>query len=341
MSSLKKLYYNFSSIIPMNVLQSVSGASTLFPYHHTVSSEFLPHIKHLYNYKNETQFIHDIDVLLKSFKPASVDDVQQSLAKNNRLPERSFLLSFDDGFREVHDIVAPILEKKGIPAIFFINPAFIGNKLLFYRCKISLLIHELLKHASDKRYITTYTRRLTGPKDLNKVEAITAALKKINQHTSHILDEIAAENNYSFASFLQEQQPFLTGDQVISLHKKGFSIGAHSLDHPYYPLLNLDQQIEQTEKSCRFVNELTGTDQCTFSFPHSDSEISKEFFSCVDREMISLFFGIQNQKAEDDHTVIQRFNAERPEISMDVQLKGLIFLIALRKLAGKNKVIRH
>ncbi|RXM60445.1 polysaccharide deacetylase family protein, partial [Chryseobacterium sp. CH1] len=49
------------------------------------------------------------------------------------------LLTFDDGFREFYDVVAPILERKGIYACNFVNPAFIDNEEMMFRCKSSLL----------------------------------------------------------------------------------------------------------------------------------------------------------------------------------------------------------
>jgi peptidoglycan/xylan/chitin deacetylase (PgdA/CDA1 family) len=338
MSLIKNIYYNTCSLLPLKLLQKISPATTLLPYHHTVSSSFLPHIGHLYSYKNENQFIKDLDFLLKHYSPIAVNDFITSVKKNHALPPRSFLLSFDDGFREIYDIVAPILEKKGVPSIFFINPDFIDNNELFYRCKISLLLDALQQNKNNKSFLDLFGENL----DLQKrsFEDIKINLKKIDHTKISQLNILAEKIGISFEHFLKDQQPFLTSIQLKLLQEKGFAIGAHSINHPYYHLLGLEEQIKQTIESCNYVTEKTGTRQCCFSFPHSEKEISQEFFKELNKYNIPLIFGIQNQKSEFHNNVVHRFNAERPELRLDLQVKGLLFLTWLRQITGKNVVIR-
>jgi peptidoglycan/xylan/chitin deacetylase (PgdA/CDA1 family) len=339
MSLLKNIYYRGSSLLPMKLVKGIGRPGILLPYHHTVSSQFLPHIGHLYSYKNETQFIKDLDFLLKHYKPVTAEEVVAAVSNNHALPSPSFLLSFDDGLREVNDIIAPILEKKGVPALFFINPAFIDNKELFYRCKISLLIHDLKKNKDNQAFLNQYAVLLNTQE--KTLENIIHLLKRVNQSNAGILDILAEKTGLSFGSFLRTQQPFLTTPQLQNLHSKGFSLGGHSMNHPYYQLLPLKEQIEQTVASCRYINEITGAKECCFSFPHSDKALPQVLFDELKKSGIPLLFGVQNQMEEINNHVLHRFNAERPEVAMDIQLKGLIFLIWFRSLTGKNKVTRN
>ena len=77
------------------------------------------------------------------YKPITTFELKKFITENSALPKNAFLLSFDDGLKEVFTTIAPILLKKGVPASFFINPCFIDNNELFYRYKISLLIFIL------------------------------------------------------------------------------------------------------------------------------------------------------------------------------------------------------
>ena len=338
MSILKTSYYAACSLLPMGLLKAIGPSTTLFPYHHTVSNDFLPHIKHLYNYKNEKQFAADLDLLLKHFRPVTLPDIIQSVQRSSILPKNSFLLSFDDGFREVHDIIAPILEKKGVPAFIFVNPAFIDNRELFYRSKISLLIDELLKNKEAVSHI----RKLEGMPELQhqSPQQVISFLKAVTNKNAHILDSIACNLGVSFEEYLKKYQPFLTRVQVKSLHDRGFYIGAHSVDHPYFQTLSLEEQVAQVIKSCQYVNELLGTPGCCFSFPHSDLGISQELFDTLQPMDIPLLFGIQNQKTELKNKMVHRFNAERPEIKFSRQIKGLLLLLWLQNLRGRNQVNR-
>ena len=339
MNILKTSYYTACSLLPMALLKSIGPSNTLFPYHHTVSNEFLPHIKHLYNYKNEKQFSGDLDLLLKHYRPVTINDIVKSIHEHSRLPEKSFLLSFDDGFREVHDVIAPILERKGIPACFFINPAFIDNKELFYRCKISLVIHEGVR-SKDPGSFLDIIHQSGGPLKATVKDAISF-LKTINTSNAFILDRIAERIEFSYEGFLKAQRPFLTRDQVKSLHKRGFTIGSHSINHPYFQHIPLKEQLEQITGSTCYVNELLEINDCCFSFPHSDEGLPKELFRETDRLDIPLLFGIQNQKMELENKMLHRFNAERPEVNFSAQIKGLLLLIWLRNLTGRNSISRN
>ncbi len=336
MSTAKKLFYNACSVLPVQLLKAIAPSTALFPYHHLVSDEEVIHIKHLYSYKKKPQFIADLDHLLKHLKPLPVADLAASVKAGNKLPKNSFLLTFDDGFREVHDVIAPILEQKGVPAIFFINPAFIDNKELFYRCKLSLLIEAVTLQSSEA--ILNEIAKICNCKP--DEAAISACIKKIDRKDDPVIDQLANALNVSFDEYLRSKQPFLSSEQLISLHKKGFTIGAHSWDHPYYKNISLEDQLEQTTSSCNYVKEKLHPVQITFSFPHTDEPLSQKLFDELLKTDIDLFFGVQNQKKELQNKMLHRFNAERPELPMKKQLNGLLVYMMLQKLTGKGKVHR-
>lgn len=338
MSILKSIYYNCSSALPLALLKKLSPPTCLLPYHHIVSDEEVLHIKYLYGYKNVSQFTTDLDILLKNFKPISPDDLIENIQKQKKLPANTFLLTFDDGFREVHDVVAPLLEAKGIPAIFFINPAFIDNKKLFYRSKASLLIHELLANKNNEGLLDDVANVLNSSS--RSTDELTILIKKLKREDEEMMDTLATEFSLSFDDYLKKQKPFLTSEQLISLSKRGFTIGAHSWDHPYYNQLSLEDQIAQTVSSCNYVKEKVNPVCTTFSFPYYDTNLSQELLDALNKEDIDLLFGIQNQKDELYNNVVHRFNAERPGVPFDNQLKGMLLYLAIQNKMGKSTVRR-
>src|SRR3982751_1476548 len=152
MNLLKRIYYGGSSLVPLHLLTRISPVTSLFPYHHIVSDEYVPHIRNMYPYKNVRQFTNDLEFLLKYFQPITPPDLISFINQHHSLPRKKFLITFDDGFKEVYEIVAPILKARSVPAIFFINPAFIDNKEMFYRNKISIIL-GILKEKQDQRAV--------------------------------------------------------------------------------------------------------------------------------------------------------------------------------------------
>jgi peptidoglycan/xylan/chitin deacetylase (PgdA/CDA1 family) len=347
MKPSKKLFYSASSLLPMGILERAAGAGTLFPYYHLVADEEVHHVRHLYPYKNIRQFRADLDHLLKYLRPVAVDEVAGAVLSGTPLPPRTFLLTFDDGFRQVYDTIAPILLEKGVPAVFFVNPAFLDNQLLFYRCKISLVIEALIHKKSDDPLLPKCARMLEMGPSTTRDELIRG-VREINNLNQHLLDRLAERLELSFDEYLRTVRPFMTTGQLKELGAKGFTIGAHSWDHPYYDLVSREEQKRQTLESTLFVRQHFSPSYNLFSFPHSDAGLPQAFFdrflrgdACMDgKPVIDVFFGIQNQKEEPANRVLHRFNAERPDLPMAGQLNGVLLWMLVQKWRGKNRINR-
>src|SRR5580693_4157887 len=100
-----------SPFLPLKALCGISGQRFILPFYHVVSNEECPHIKHLYTYKNVRQFEEDIDYLAREYTPIGADELENVLAGKYR-GRRVMLLTFDDGLRQMYDVVAPILLRK-------------------------------------------------------------------------------------------------------------------------------------------------------------------------------------------------------------------------------------
>lgn len=335
MSLLKNTFLNFSNGLPIGFLKRISPIDIYLPYHHLVREDSAPFVKHLYSYKNKKQFVQDIDFLLKNFEPADIDHLVSYVKGEAKPKANQLLLTFDDGFKEAATTIAPILYQKGVPAIFFLNNEFIGNKKLFYRLKISLLIEELINNPD---LAPTYQKHLLTSS--TATESLVTELKKTNQLNQYRLDEIAHETGYDFQNFLDKEKPFVTGEQVDGLVKMGFTIGGHSLDHPYFELLDEQEQCRQAISSANSIKERFHQKYSLLSFPHSDSNIRSNVLENILRGGVDVLFGIQNQLPEIHHRMLHRFNAERPEISLKKQVKAEMMLAAILKIFGQFKVKR-
>lgn len=317
-----------ANIIPPTLLQKLSNQRLILPFYHTISDEDCPHIKHLYSVKGVQSFVNDLDFLLKYYKPIDYNEFQE-LSRNQSLPKQnSFLLSFDDGLKEFHDVIAPILLKKGIPAICFLNSGFIDNKDLFYRYKASLLIDKINKNPKIfKKFSSQF-------KDAQ-------SLLSIGYHNQNILDEVALQIDYDYNHFLTNYQPYLTTNQIKSLIQKGFYFGAHSIDHPVYQELAIEEQIRQTKQSIQSISEMFSLDYKIFSFPFTDYNVSNNFFSRIfDEKIADHTFGSAGQKKDSVPNNFQRIPFEISNYSARKIHNAELFYYLLKIPFGKNIIKR-
>jgi peptidoglycan/xylan/chitin deacetylase (PgdA/CDA1 family) len=325
--------------VPGSLLRRFSGTDILIPYYHVVADEPLPHVHHLYEYKSTRQFRDDLDCLLRSYSPLGLSELL-ALRRNGRpLPGPSFLLTFDDGYREMYDVVAPILREKGVSATFFVNSAFTDNKELCYLNKASLIVEALDKQ--PRAWPGDQLGGVLATEDGGR-DRLPPPIASITHREQHLLDDLATRLSLDCQGFLASRQPYLTSDQIGRLIRDGFTIGGHSIDHPVYSLLSVDDQLHQTIESVGFVKERFNLDYGVFAFPFSDHGVSAEFFTrLAASRAVDLSFGTAGLKRDTAPNHLHRFSLEKPIDTADRILAYQHARTVGKRLLGRNTVTRR
>ena len=324
----------FSNIRP-SLLGRLTGANPAFLFYHLISDADVPHVRHLYRYKGTRHFREDLDHLLKHYRPISLADVLEHFRCGIPFPDRAFMLSFDDGFREVHEVVAPILLEKGVPAAFFLNSAFIDNGNLCFLHKTSLLVEAL-----GKRHRAPALEDIL-PSASREQSDLASSILSIPYERREALDELARRLDVDFEACLRDKKPYLTSDQIRNLIRNGFAVGAHSLDHPLYSSLDLEEQLRQTLESVRAIRERFALPYGVFAFPYNDHGVSREFFRRLGESgEVEVTFGTSGMVEDCVARHLQRLSLEKPPMPAE----KIIALECARKLfrmaKGKDRVIR-
>jgi hypothetical protein len=156
----------------------------------------------------------------------------------------------------------------------------------------------------------------------------------------------------------------MTSAEIKELIQKGFAVGSHSIDHPLYSLIPLQEQIRQTLVSTDWVTKGFDLPYKAFAFPHVDRGVGQAFF----REMIDpaqpqldpvhpqidpahpqldpahpqldLILGNSTGMLEKHPRVLHRFIGENPAIPIDRMVKSVLAYSAIRRRLGKQYVQR-
>ena len=324
----------FTGLFPVKTLRKLTSKKLIFPFYHSVAFQPLPHIDSLYTLRTEEKFKTDLDFLLTHFNPI---EPQQALTSQNEKKQplkSSFLLSFDDGLSGFYHHESQLLYKKGIPAIVFLNTAFIDNKELFYRYKASLLIHHLRENPETIRLISIFLAD-NGIVKKNVFESLLA----VNFNNRNLLDKAANICQYSFSEFLKNNQPYLTTGQIKELSQKGFLFGAHSIDHPRYSDIRFEEQLKQTQLSVEYVKNQFQQPLSLFAFPFTDDGISTKLFNAFfdsDKPMVDFSFGGAGLKNEPFPKHIQRIPMEGVNTSGRKIIKTEYLYYMAKSIFGKN-----
>jgi peptidoglycan/xylan/chitin deacetylase (PgdA/CDA1 family) len=308
---------------------------TIFPYYHLIGKNNKAHIKYLYPIKSEKQFIEDLDFLLKNYTPLNPKDLLQ-----NKTIKNGFLLSFDDGLKEVYTKIYPILKERNLSAIFFINPDFVDNKDALYRHFLSISYHTLEINGFQKIQLDTLGKLLDF-----KYESIEEFKKKffgLNYFKRNKVEAILDYLKIDKKEYLKNNELYITSNEIKEMINDGFYIGGHTMSHPPLKLLSIDEQEREIVHSINWVKEHFDLNYSFFAFPFSDESLSKELVKrLVSKYNKIKIFGNSGIKKDIHPSIIQRFTLEDPNISAGKEIVFENLLKLYRKLRSKNEIVRR
>lgn len=322
----------FARMISVRRYISLTKRKCIFPFYHIVSNNSPAHVKHLsYYVKSEKEFEKDIDFYLKHYKSESLNNINLFDSKIN---SNKFFLSFDDGLSECYHTIAPLLKKKGVHATFFLNSDFIDNKALFLKFEQSLFVEYFKSKSStsQQKKVVSLTEAYFGNREhfLN----YTNFNEELKKKTKEVL-------GLDFNTYLKKEKPYLSTFQINSLINDGFSIGAHSINHPLYSDLSLKEQLFQTKKSMKFIEEKFNINDNLFSFPFTDFGVSDIFFSEIFANKIANYtFGTAGIKNDYIERNIQRVPMETTKNSAEDTIKLQYFRYLIQTILNMNTVKR-
>ena len=312
MKLISKIISKAADPMSLRQLRTGDNVPVLLPFFHLVSDQDHP-FQYNYCYPSIKRFKEDLDFLLHNFTPISLEE----LHSGKRLKD-SFHLSFDDGLRECFELVAPILKEKGVPATFFVNPAFVDNHDLFHRYKAAVL---------------------------NKVFETTGVKMELQSTYADLLslDQMAEDVGVDWEAYLEKEQPYMSLEQLHQLNNEGFTIGAHSWDHPEFWLLDEERQLDEIRESMEWLIANFSPKIKAFAFPFTDFGVSDLVFDALRREKLcDITFGTAGLKLDDQRNHFQRLPMEDQTAKSAKQLlKSEYLSFKLKKLLNKHVAQRE
>ena len=175
-------------------------------------------------------------------------------------------VTFDDGFDLVGTGAKDVLDAHGVRATVFVIPAFVGNRGLMWRNKLSAI--RALRDPNT--YVTEYNRvtaQVGAPAIREASELMRSAMRWEMGRKDELADALwEACDMPPLGEYLDEHRPYMTPEQLAIWRADGHFIGLHTETHPDCSQLDADGvRAEILEPAQRMCEELGGP--LDFSYP--------------------------------------------------------------------------
>ncbi len=182
-----------------------------------------------------------------------------------KLPRRPLLITFDDAYRSVFTVAAPLLKEVAAPSIFFIIPSLVVGKGLPIDNVLSLAVEEL---GVDRvaSLVTQY-----GPPARSVGEMISRSIVKMKlKEIQELKEKIFGRLGTTEHKVEKEARIFLGPDDIVALKELGMAVGNHSMTHSRLRTLSLDELNEEIGESRRLLELLSHQPVRSLSVPYGD-----------------------------------------------------------------------
>ncbi|MGH2933084.1 MAG: polysaccharide deacetylase family protein [Gaiellaceae bacterium] len=212
-----------------------------------------------------------LDRLVPYGIPLSMAHVADGAAGVASLPDCGFAITFDDGFANNLHVAAPALERRRIPATFYVTTEFVDQQA----CSWIDLIEYAVDRARGARLELPFVESslATTADKIAALDAIRRAAKSDSNLDPYALaDEIWKQLDIRELVPDEELDRKLTWDEVRKLATHPlFTVGGHGATHRILSHVDSDELEREVDGALDRIAAETGSQAMHFSYPEGVS----------------------------------------------------------------------
>ena len=236
---------------------------------HNVSAEQSPFTTGISVSITPAEFEAALRFLTAHYVPVHLQDVLSD-CDGRGLPSRAVLVTFDDAYASVAAWAAPLCKQYGVPAVFFINAAFLDNQRLAPDNLVCYVANEL-----GLEKVEAAVRTVPGKEtfELHFLAEVFGTFFPAISLTERelFLDALRRLPGINEGRMAREASLYLTGKQLCELTSFDFEIGNHTYTHAHCRNLSGRELVSEIDSNKAELESLTGTKIRSFSQPYGSS----------------------------------------------------------------------
>ena len=300
-AGLNKMYYYFRGM-------SRSGHGITVLAYHDISEG-----RYLYLSVPEKVFETHIKFLLKNkYNIISLKRAVMMLKTGERIPKKTVVITFDDGYKSMFTSVFPLVKKHQIPITIFLSvePLMTGRPLF-----VDELRYAFENTLEKKLNLTSFgLQQYSLDQDSERLKAISDidqyGKRKCNESKEQIIASI-------FTALKVDREDsrlkniMLNWNEVQEMSKHGVTFGAHTISHPNLTKISQEEARTELFESKKIIESNIGENVDFFAYPYG----CRDSYNLKIRQMVEecdftaaciLNSGVN--KAGEDLFLIKRIN---------------------------------
>ncbi|HLG37629.1 MAG TPA: polysaccharide deacetylase family protein [Nitrososphaera sp.] len=211
-------------------------------------------------------FVRQIEMLTKRYSIMPLSDAVGGADSWKIRGETLLVITFDDGYWDNYEIVFEILNKKGLPATFFLAVDYINSGKPLWDWDIITLVNRLSAGESIPVGAETFEREV-GESNLSFAFRLIERLKRTQ---AEVIQEVVGYLKSRLgddASLCGPMSSCMTWKQVQVMSAHGMEIGSHSMSHRSLSRIAPEEALSEIKNSKQIIENHIGKRCVHFAFP--------------------------------------------------------------------------
>jgi len=234
-------------------------------------------------------FASHLEAISRDYRPISLRDLRVAL-RNGRVPHRSVVVTFDDGYEDNVTHAKPLLERYGVPATVFVSSGYMRRPREFWWDELQSLFLSAMKPTESLSVCvngqqSTWDLADSEPDYAENLRewSVLATHDPTPAHAAyrdlcrmlkplppiereHVMESIRKQIG-SGSTRVTGGTP-MTHEQLRQLgESRSIEIGGHTVNHVCLSALDSGRQVDEIEDDKRQLEKATGLEIESFSYP--------------------------------------------------------------------------
>jgi peptidoglycan/xylan/chitin deacetylase (PgdA/CDA1 family) len=225
-----------------------------------------------------------LELLGRTHEFVSRDQLLAAVDEGAPLPELGCIVTFDDGLRTQFELALPVLERLGVPAVFFIT----GRPHAERRALHVHRVHAMRDWLTEEDFAALLRRHVgaagvdvptvadADARGMYRYDELDAARVKylLNVALERTASERVVESMFAEAGPGEQafcHDLYMSDEQVRELEARHKATGAHGYDH--HPFATLDPVLKGADmaRGSDALRAITGSAPCVISYPYGSA----------------------------------------------------------------------
>lgn len=220
---------------------------------------------------NISEFDRQLKHLSRLYNVITLDEAVENIKTGKGFQRPSIVVTIDDGYKDNYSLAYPVLVKYDVKATIYLTSGIIGTSEGLWLDDLEFaLMHTKVESVQLPEILGNEIISISTQGEKQKIlsRLYRRLLPATNQERRHCTSQFLSALGIAPADMALRERIMLTWDEVREMASSGIHFEAHTLTHPFLPILAIEEAQREIYNSRSKIQDEIGITVKHFAIPN-------------------------------------------------------------------------